>query len=71
MKIVGIVLIVIGVIGLFYGGITWTRREKVIDLGPVEVTSEKRDRIPLPPVAGGVCVVVGAALLVAGSRRAV
>jgi hypothetical protein len=71
MKIVGILLIVLGVIGLAYGGITWTHREKVIDLGPVEVTSEKHESVPLPPVAGGVCLVVGAALLIAsaGQRR--
>jgi hypothetical protein len=70
MKVIGVVLIVLGVIGLAYGGITWTRRDKVIDLGPVEVTSEKRESIPLPPIAGGICLVVGAALLLAGGRRA-
>jgi hypothetical protein len=69
MKVIGIVLIVLGIIGLAYGGITWTRRDKVIDLGPVEVTSEKRETLPLPPIAGGICLVVGAALVVVGGRR--
>lgn len=71
MKMVGIILIVLGIFGLAYGGITWTHREKVVDLGPVEVTSEKHERVPLSPVAGGVCLVVGAALLVAGAGRRV
>jgi hypothetical protein len=71
MKVVGIVLIVLGVIGLAYGGITWTRRDKVADLGPVEVTTQKHESLPIPPIAGGVCLVVGAVLLASGNRRAV
>lgn len=69
MKVLGIILIVVGLIGLLWGGITWTDRETVLDVGPVQVTTEDRDRLPLPPVAGGICVAVGAALLIAGSRR--
>jgi hypothetical protein len=57
------------VIGLAYGGFSWTRREKVLDLGPVEITSEKRESIPLPPIAGGVCLIAGVALLAAGGRK--
>jgi hypothetical protein len=70
MKIIGIILIVIGIIGLAYGGITWTTREKVVDLGPVEVTRTEHERIPLPPVAGGICLVAGLALVLAGRGRA-
>ena len=69
MKVIGIILIVLGIVGLAYGGISWTHRDKVVDLGPVEITSEKHERVPLSPVAGGVCLVAGAALLVAGGRR--
>jgi len=69
MKLIGIVLIVLGVIGLAYGGISWTQRDKVVDLGPLEITSEKRESIPLPPVAGGICLLAGVGLLVAGNRR--
>jgi len=68
MKILGIVLIVVGLFGLAFGGITWTHREKVVDLGAVEVTHDKHERMPLPPIAGGVAVIVGITVLLAGRR---
>ena len=69
MKIVGIILIVIGVIALAYGGISYTRREKVLDIGPLEATTETRETIPLPPILGGLALAGGIVLLIAGSRR--
>lgn len=67
--IVGIILIVLGVVGLALGGITYTTREKVVDIGPIEATAEKRERIPLPPIAGGLALAAGVVLLIAGNRR--
>lgn len=64
MKLVGIVLIVLGVIGLAYGGISWTRDKTVVDLGPVELQAKERETIPLPPLAGGLCLIAGVALLI-------
>lgn len=69
MKIVGIILIVVGAIALAYGGITYTSREKVLDIGPIEATAEREKTIPLPPVLGGLAVAGGIVLLVAGSRK--
>lgn len=69
-SIVGIVLIAIGVIALAYGGITYTREEKVLDIGPLEATAETRERIPLPPMLGGIALIGGIVLLVVGTRRA-
>ncbi len=69
MKAMGLVLIVLGVIGLAYGGITWTHRDKVVDIGPLEVTTDKRETVPLPPIVGGLCLAAGAALLFAGKNR--
>jgi hypothetical protein len=68
--IVGILLIVVGVVGLALGGITYTRQEKVVDIGPIEATAETRERIPLPPIAGGIALAAGVVLLIAGNRRA-
>lgn len=69
MRIVGIVLIVVGVVALAYGGISYTRREKVLDIGPIEATTETRETIPLPPILGGLALAGGVALLIAGSRK--
>ena len=69
MKIVGLVLIVIGILALALGGISYTKKEKVVDIGPIEATAERRETIPLPPVLGGLALVGGVALMIAGSRR--
>ena len=64
MKIFGVALIVLGLVGLLYGGLTWTRKDKVIDAGPIEVTAEKHERLPVPPIIGGVLLVAGIVLVV-------
>jgi hypothetical protein len=66
---IGIGLIVIGVVALIYQGITYTTREKVLEVGPVEVTAESRETIPLPPVLGGLALAGGIVLVVVGTRR--
>jgi hypothetical protein len=63
MKIVAIVLIALGMISLAYQGITYTTREKVIDLGPIEATAKREKTIPLPPIFGALSVIGGVALL--------
>jgi len=68
MKGLAIVLIVLGLVGLIYGGVSWTRREKVVDFGSVEVTHDKREAIPLPPVVGGILLLGGIAILVSQTR---
>jgi len=67
--LIGIILIVIGIVALAYQGITYTTREKVIDLGPIQMTAEKTKTLPLPPIAGGIAIVGGIVLLVVGSRK--
>ena len=69
MKLIGIVLIVLGVIGFVFGGIFWTRDETVLDAGPIEIQTERRESIPLTPIASGVALVAGLALVVAAGRR--
>jgi hypothetical protein len=69
MRIAGIVLIVIGVISLAIGGISYTTREKVLDIGPIEATAERHKRIPLPPLLGGVALAGGIVLMIAGGRK--
>ncbi len=69
MRIVGIVLIVIGLISLALGGINYTTKEKVVDIGPIEATAERHKTIPLPPLLGGLALAGGVVLLIAGSKK--
>lgn len=69
ITLVGIVLIVLGVLALAYQGITYTRRENVVDMGPMHVTTETKERIPLPPILGGLALVGGVVLVVAGAKK--
>ena len=69
--LIGIVLVVLGALALAYQGINYTRTEKVFDIGPIHATAEKQERIPLPPLLGGLALVGGVVLLVVGLRRRV
>ena len=69
MKIAAIVLIVVGVFALAYGGISYTREKKVVDIGPIEATAKTRETIPLPPLLGVAAIAGGVVLLVVGARK--
>ena len=64
MKILGVLLIALGLVGVIYGGVTWTKREKVLDIGPVQVTHDREKSLPVPPIVGGICLVAGVVLVV-------
>jgi hypothetical protein len=67
--LIGIILIVLGTIGLIYGGITYTSKKDVVDFGSVKIKTESKEQIPLSPILGGTAVVVGVVLLIVGQRR--
>ncbi len=67
--IVGIVLIIVGVAALVYGGITYTTREDVLKVGPIDVTAKEKKTIPISPVLGGAAIVGGVVLVMLGSRK--
>jgi uncharacterized membrane protein len=69
ISLVGILLVVLGALALAYQGITYTHREKVLDLGPIHATEDKKEQIPIPPILGGLALVGGVALLVVGARK--
>ena len=69
LVIAGVLLIVIGVIALAYGGFSFTTSEKVAEIGPLKVEKEKTRSVPLPPILGGLALAGGVVLLIA-SRRA-
>jgi hypothetical protein len=66
---IAVILIALGIAVFAYQGITYTTREKVVDIGPIQVTSEKTKTFPLPPIIGAIALVGGIVLLVMGSRK--
>jgi drug/metabolite transporter (DMT)-like permease len=69
ITLAGIVLVILGVLALAYQGISYTRQEKVLDIGPIHATTETHERIPLPPILGGLMLVGGVVLLVKGAKQ--
>ena len=69
VMLVGIALIILGVLALAYQGITYTTREKVIDLGPLKASVDKEKNIPLPPIVGALALAGGVALVIVGARK--
>jgi hypothetical protein len=67
--IIGVILIVLGVVALAVGGINYTTKEKVLEIGPLKAEAEKEHTIPLPPVLGAIALVGGIVLVAVGARR--
>jgi uncharacterized membrane protein HdeD (DUF308 family) len=67
--LLGIILIAVGIMAFAYQGITYTTREKVVDVGPLHMTAERTRTIPLTPIVGALALVGGIALLVTGSKK--
>ena len=67
--IIGIILIILGIVALAYQGITYTTKEKVVDLGPLKVEAKKEKTIPLPPLLGALLLVGGVVLVAVSARR--
>jgi uncharacterized membrane protein YidH (DUF202 family) len=69
MRIVGIVLICIGLLTLALPYITFTKQEKVLEIGPIEAVAEKEERIPISPIIGVVVLLAGAGIVIASARK--
>src|SRR5437870_1875289 len=69
ISILGILLIIFGVFVLSSEGISYTKTEKILDVGPIEATAKHRKTIPISPIAGGAAVAAGVVLVITGSRR--
>ena len=67
--IVGVILIVLGIVALAYQGITYTTKEKVVDLGALKVEAQKEKTIPLPPLLGALLLVGGVVIVAISARR--
>lgn len=69
LSVLGIVLIIFGVFVFASEGITYTKTEKVFDIGPIEATAKHKKTIPISPIAGGVAVAAGLVLVIVGAKR--
>jgi uncharacterized membrane protein len=69
-SLLGFVLIILGVLALAYQGIHYTTHKKILDVGPIQATKEEHNTIPLPPIVGGLALIGGIVLVVAGSKAA-
>jgi uncharacterized membrane protein len=69
ITLVGIVLIVLGIVAFAYQGITYTSREKIIDIGPIQATADTQKTIPLSPLLGGLVLAGGIVLVVVGAKK--
>ncbi len=71
MKIIGFVLVVLGVLALVYGGVSYNRQRTIIDVGPFKATATEQKNIPLSPIVGGIALLGGVLLLVVPRKRLV
>lgn len=69
MKGMGLALVILGILALVYGGITYNRERTVIDMGPIKATATEQRNIPFSPIVGGIAIVVGLVMLVVPRRR--
>lgn len=69
ITLVGIALILLGIVAFAYQGISYTSREKVIDIGPLQASVDTKKTIPLPPILGGLLLAGGIVLVVVGTKR--
>jgi uncharacterized membrane protein len=67
--VIGIVLILLGIVALSYNRITYTTKEKIVEIGPLQATAEKEKSIPLPPLLGGLALVAGVGLIAVGYKK--
>lgn len=68
-RAVGIVLVIVGIVALVWGGVFWTDRDTLIDAGPLEIQTENREGFAMPPILGVVALIGGIVLLAIPGRR--
>jgi hypothetical protein len=68
-RILGVVLVAVGLVALLWGGVFWTRQKTVLDAGPVEIKTAHREGVSLPPIAGAIALIAGIVLLVVPDKR--
>jgi len=67
--VIGVILIILGALALAYQGFTYTREEKIADIGPIEATAKKNERVSIPLILGGVALAGGVVLVLFGAKK--
>jgi uncharacterized membrane protein len=67
-KIIGLIMIVLGVVMLIWTGFSYTQREKVVDAGPIHISADKQHSVNWPPYAGGILLIGGIVILATGKK---
>ncbi|PPL03702.1 hypothetical protein [Parapedobacter indicus] len=68
-RTIGIILIIIGIVMLVWTGFSFTREEKVVDIGALEISADKKEQVNWPPYVGGVILVAGVVLVLVPRRK--
>ena len=68
-RVLAVVLIVLGVAGLVQGGVSYWYRDKIIDIGPIHASVERKETVPIPPIAGVIAIAAGAGLLLWNTKK--
>ncbi|SFB93439.1 hypothetical protein SAMN05421747_102197 [Parapedobacter composti] len=68
-KTIGIILVIVGIVMLVWTGFSFTRKEKVVDIGSLEISADQKERVNWPPYVGGVILVAGVVLLIVPRKR--
>lgn len=67
--VIGIVIAIVGGVGLYFGGLPYTDREQVLDIGPLEASAEVREKVEIPPLLSGGILALGVGIVVYGAGR--
>jgi len=65
----GIILIAVGIIMLIWTGFTYTKKEKIVDAGPIQISADKEKSVNWPPYAGGIILIAGVVVFVASKKK--
>ncbi|KRT15279.1 hypothetical protein ASU31_14695 [Pedobacter ginsenosidimutans] len=68
-RTLGIILIVLGIAMLIWTGFSYTKKEKIVDAGPIQISADKEKSVNWPPYAGGIILVAGVIVFVASKKK--
>jgi uncharacterized membrane protein len=68
-KTLGLILTILGIVMLVWTGFSYTKKEKVVDAGPIEISADKEKSVNWPPYVGGVVLIAGVVILITSKKK--